>query len=101
MIKHKNIFQKITIALLFSISIFAQKQARIIEDFNKNWNFKIGDYPEAINANFNASDWRTLQLPHDWSIEGTFDKAFPDPSQGNVGKDIQSVIIIQQDGICY
>nr|WP_294782714.1 sugar-binding domain-containing protein [uncultured Flavobacterium sp.] len=74
MIKHKNIFQTITIALLFSVSIFAQKQARIIEDFNKNWNFKLGDYPEAVNANYNASDWRTLQLPHDWSIEGAFDK---------------------------
>ena len=74
MIKHKNIFQKITIALLFSVSIFAQKQARIVEDFNKNWNFKLGDHPEATNANFNSSDWRTLQLPHDWSIEGTFDK---------------------------
>lgn len=74
MIKHKNRFQKIAIALLFSVSIFAQKQARIVEDFNKNWNFKLGDHPEAINANFNASDWRTLQLPHDWSIEGAFDK---------------------------
>ncbi|WDF66237.1 sugar-binding domain-containing protein [Flavobacterium sp. KACC 22763] len=74
MIKHKNIFQKITIALLFSVSVFAQKQARIVEDFNKNWNFKLGDYPEAINANFNVSDWRALQLPHDWSIEGAFDK---------------------------
>lgn len=68
------ILKKITIALLFSVSVFAQKQARIVEDFNKNWNFKLGDYPEAINANFNASDWRTLQLPHDWSIEGAFDK---------------------------
>ena len=40
-------FKKITLALLFSVSIFAQKQARIVEDFNKNWNFKLGDYPEA------------------------------------------------------
>lgn len=74
MIKHKNIFQKVTIALLFSMSIFAQKQARIVEDFNKNWNFKLGDYPEAVNANYNVSNWRTLQLPHDWSIEGAFGK---------------------------
>ncbi|MBF4517786.1 DUF4982 domain-containing protein [Flavobacterium sp. ANB] len=77
MIKHKNILQKtiIAIILLFSIIGFSQgKQARIIEDFNKNWNFKIGDYPTAIQSYFNASDWRTLQLPHDWSIEGTFDK---------------------------
>jgi beta-galactosidase len=68
------ILKKITIALLFSVSIFAQKQARIVEDFNKNWNFKLGDHPTAIQANFDAKDWRTLQLPHDWSIEGTFDK---------------------------
>lgn len=68
------ILKKITIALLFSVSVFAQKQARIVEDFNINWNFKLGDYPEAVNANFNASDWRMLQLPHDWSIEGAFDK---------------------------
>lgn len=74
MIKHKNIFQKITIVLLFSVSIFAQKQARIVEDFNKNWNFKLGDHPDAIQPNFDVKDWRTLQLPHDWSIEGAFDK---------------------------
>lgn len=76
MIKHKNIFQKIAIAvtILFSTTILAQKQVRIIEDFNKNWNFKLGDYPEAINTNYNASEWRTLQLPHDWSIELPFDK---------------------------
>jgi len=72
--KNKNMFKKITLALLFSVSIFAQKQGRIVEDFNKNWNFKLGDYPEAVNANYNVSDWRTLQLPHDWSIEGAFDK---------------------------
>jgi len=77
MIKHKNILQKITIALalLLTTTSFSQgKKARIIEDFNKNWNFKLGDHPEAINPNFDAKDWRTLQLPHDWSIEGAFDK---------------------------
>ncbi|MEN2399007.1 sugar-binding domain-containing protein [Flavobacterium sp. MC2016-06] len=74
---YKNISKKTGIALimLFSAVCFAQgKQGRIIEDFNKNWNFKLGDYPEAVNANFNVSDWRTLQLPHDWSIEGAFNK---------------------------
>ncbi|MFH6998804.1 sugar-binding domain-containing protein [Flavobacterium sp. FlaQc-57] len=61
--------------LLLSIPTFSQqKQARIVEDFNKNWNFKLGDYATAIQSNFDAKDWRTLQLPHDWSIEGAFDK---------------------------
>lgn len=64
-----------TFLILLSASLVsAQKQVRIVEDFNKNWSFKLGDYPQAINANFNGSDWRTLQLPHDWSIEGEFDK---------------------------
>ncbi|AOW08262.1 sugar-binding domain-containing protein [Flavobacterium gilvum] len=65
----------IVLVLLLSIASFSQtKKARIVEDFNKNWNFKLGDYPQAINANFNIADWRTLNLPHDWSIEGAFDK---------------------------
>jgi len=74
---NKNILQNtvIALAILLTTTCFAQgKKARIIEDFNKNWNFKLGDHPEAINSNFDAKDWRTLQLPHDWSIEGAFDK---------------------------
>ena len=43
----------IVLVLLLSTAGFAQgKKARIVEDFNKNWNFKLGDYPQAINANF-------------------------------------------------
>jgi len=75
---NKKILQNTVIALailLLTTTSFSQgKKARIIEDFNKNWNFKLGDHPEGINSNFDAKDWRTLQLPHDWSIEGAFDK---------------------------
>ena len=74
---NKNILQNtvIALAILLTTTCFAQgKKARIIEDFNKNWNFKLGDHPDAIQANFSTADWRTLQLPHDWSIEGAFDK---------------------------
>ncbi|MEZ0130336.1 sugar-binding domain-containing protein, partial [Flavobacterium sp. LBUM151] len=77
MIKHKNILKNtaIALAILFVTTSFAQgKKARIIEDFNKNWFFKLGDYPSAPQKDFNAADWRNLQLPHDWSIEGAFDK---------------------------
>ena len=74
---NKNVFQKVAttfVMLLLVVFASAQKNARIVEDFNKNWSFKLGDYPQAINANFNTSDWKTLQLPHDWSIEGAFNK---------------------------
>lgn len=78
--KHQNVLQKITIVLALSLLVACaskSKNVRIVEDFNQNWNFKIGDYPTAIESNFNTSDWRTLQLPHDWSIEGAFNKDNP------------------------
>ncbi len=59
-----------------------QKDIRIVEDFNFNWNFKLGDHPEAIQENCNASEWRNLDLPHDWSIEGTFSEAHPTKPEG-------------------
>lgn len=75
--KYQNVLQKITIVLALSLLVACaskSKNARIVEDFNQNWNFKLGDHPTAIESNFNTADWRTLQLPHDWSIEGSFDK---------------------------
>ena len=78
--RHKNILQKAATAIMVLLLVACtstKKQVRIVEDFNKNWNFKLGDYPDAIQSSFNASDWRTLQLPHDWSIEGAFNKDNP------------------------
>lgn len=73
----KSVLQKggIAIVLLFLVACATtKKESRVVADFNPDWNFKLGDYPTAIQADFNANDWRALDLPHDWSIEGTFDK---------------------------
>lgn len=45
--------------------------------FNENWRFMLSDIKEAAQPNFNDSKWRTLNLPHDWSVEGVYspDKA--------------------------
>lgn len=40
---------------------------------DKNWKFKKGDYPEAIEARFNDLKWETVSVPHDWAIKGPFD----------------------------
>lgn len=42
-----------------------------------NWKFKLGDIQNAQNVTFNDASWRTLDLPHDWSIEGEFDQKAP------------------------
>jgi beta-galactosidase len=37
-----------------------------------NWKFSLTDTTGAQSADFNDSKWRTLNLPHDWSIENEF-----------------------------
>jgi beta-galactosidase len=39
------------------------------QDFNDSWKFQLGDVKGADAATFDDSQWRTLDLPHDWSIE--------------------------------
>lgn len=43
-------------------------------DFSENWMFRLGN---ANSANFDDTSWRVLNLPHDWAIEGSFDKNNP------------------------
>ena len=46
-------------------------------DFTEDWKFHLGDEPLASSVNFDDAAWRTLNLPHDWSIEGTFSREHP------------------------
>jgi beta-galactosidase len=45
--------------------------------FDKGWKFHLGGLPEFQQASFDDSNWRSLNLPHDWSIEGPFDQNSP------------------------
>lgn len=38
-------------------------------DFDRDWKFQLGNPPNAQASDFDDSQWRTLDLPHDWSIE--------------------------------
>jgi hypothetical protein len=40
---------------------------------NEGWKFRLGDEAKAKEPDFDNSAWRTLDLPHDWSVEGAFD----------------------------
>lgn len=61
---------------LFGISLNMKAQERK-QLFDFDWKFKLGDAPKAIAKDFNDQDWRTLDLPHDWSIEGKIDPKNP------------------------
>lgn len=38
--------------------------------FNTDWLFNLGDDARAKEPGFDDGDWRRLDVPHDWSIEG-------------------------------
>jgi len=46
------------------------------QSFNDNWQFAKGQLTGAEQPGFDDSKWRTLQLPHDWAIEGPFSKKY-------------------------
>lgn len=45
--------------------------------FNESWRFELDDSSQFSTVSFNDSEWRLLDLPHDWSIEGEFNKDNP------------------------
>jgi beta-galactosidase len=83
-IKHvviKTIALFLTFLPFFSVNVFGQ-QNRSSANFDKGWRFNLGDMPGAENTAFTDAGWRMLNLPHDWSIEGKFDKANPATPEG-------------------
>jgi beta-galactosidase len=66
--------------LIFSPEIYGQ--TRSVADFDKGWHFHLGDVNGAENPAMNDNAWRTLDLPHDWSIEGKFSKDNPATPDG-------------------
>lgn len=75
--KKNNIF----ILLLFLLLPLMHRGSEYI-DFNRHWKFYAGDQEHAFEADFDDSEWRTVDLPHDWAIEQNFDALLP----ANTGK---------------
>lgn len=71
----------ITLLLCLCVSCFAYAGSLVI-NFNARWHFILGDHPDFYKEDFDDSQWRTLDVPHDWSIEGKFDKQNPSGPQG-------------------
>lgn len=51
-------------------------------DFTADWAFRLGDDTAAARPDYNDADWRKLNLPHDWAIEGEFSKDNPSGTGG-------------------
>src|SRR6201996_5362908 len=81
-----SIHKTVRIFLFLSLVIFCSKSfaqsPRTRADFDMGWHFHLGDVPGAETPALKDAGWRTLNLPHDWSIEGKFSKDNPATPDG-------------------
>ncbi|MGB8193213.1 MAG: sugar-binding domain-containing protein [Chitinophagaceae bacterium] len=76
-------FRKTSLLIIsFLLFTYASAQPRTIQSFNEGWKFFLGDDSTARQSVYNDKSWRTLTLPHDWSIEGNFSESHPATNQG-------------------
>src|SRR5471030_380536 len=73
----KNILIATLMLLGLSTEAKSAKSARYHLLMDRNWRFFLGDDKNASAAAYDDKAWRTLDLPHDWSIEGEFKKDEP------------------------
>ena len=73
----------LTIIMLAMGVTAATAQSRKVTSFDNDWRFMKGDVAEAQSVTFNDSKWRTLNVPHDWSIEG--ENLKDNPGGGSIG----------------
>jgi len=71
-------FLLIPILFVLSAAKIQAQDSRAVS-FDKNWRFKKDTLKGAESSTCNDSDWRTLNLPHDWSIED-----LPNQKEGEV-----------------
>ncbi|MFI3249110.1 MAG: glycoside hydrolase family 2, partial [Rikenellaceae bacterium] len=61
--------------LLFLLSVITSSTiagTNSLVSFNDDWHFHKGIAEGAEQTTFNDDDWRVVDLPHDWAIEGPF-----------------------------
>ena len=59
-------------ALLTGAWLPAKAQVREHQLFDQGWRFHLGEVQQGQVAAVSDRNWREVDLPHDWSIEGPF-----------------------------
>ena len=87
-----NRFSKCFVAFSFAFLIFTicavnvcadvLPQVRVTNSFDNDWLFYQGNAENAQSNEFADANWRKLNVPHDWSIEGAFDEKNPSGGAG-------------------
>src|SRR5690349_24454415 len=76
MIRKRSIFLCVLCLFLAQVC-FANSRPGKRVTFNGDWRFQLGDVTNGQDASLNDAQWRQLDLPHDWSVEGEFSEKHP------------------------
>lgn len=68
--------------LLACLPLLAHAGTERKQLFDFGWRFALGEVADAAAPETDDAAWRTVDLPHDWSIEGTFDAQAPAGNDG-------------------
>ena len=68
---------KVLQSFIATLILFSGNAQRITQSFDKDWRFFKGDEKGAEQSTFIDATWRSLDVPHDWSIEGPYDRTNP------------------------
>ncbi len=72
--------QLISSLLLLLVVLASCKKERSLDNvkipFDFDWRFALDDHPGAEQPGFDDSEWRVLDVPHDFSIEHPFDSTY-------------------------
>lgn len=77
-----SILPAIVALTIIAFPVRAAGDARVTQSLDAGWKFSRGNPEGAEKAEFADTAWRTLDVPHDWSIEGPFDLANPTRGSG-------------------
>ncbi|HBB00416.1 MAG: glycoside hydrolase [Bacteroidetes bacterium GWD2_45_23] len=66
--------RKLSIVILLVMFVAPSLRAQVSfgspEKINDNWKFLLNDVPDGQSVTLNDTRWRSVSLPHDWSVKG-------------------------------
>lgn len=95
----KSVSLAFAICLLNQLSIFAQPGFGEPEKINANWRFHLGDLETKAAMEYDKS-WKSVQLPHDWSVKQGLSPTFASASgylPGGIGWYQKQLQVLKKD----
>lgn len=86
--------RKIVLLILSVITVmtaFAQQESRQVENLDFGWKFHLGDLANAEATDFDDSEWKSIDIPHDFQIEQPW--SAPQASEKVNGQDEASNVV--------